>query len=98
PNILQYAVVLLGCLRAGVVLVNVNPMYTQYELAHQLTDSQACGLVIVDGMSAAFDKLDDEVKAQLSLVVHCSINPSAELIDNDRTLRHLNHSVHCLCL
>ena len=92
PNILQYAVVLLGCLRAGVVLVNVNPMYTQYELAHQLTDSQACGLVILDGMSAAFDKLDDEVKAQLSLVVHCSINPSAELIDNDIAI--LN-SIHC---
>ncbi|WP_351061171.1 AMP-binding protein, partial [Psychrobacter sp. TB20-MNA-CIBAN-0197] len=55
-----YAVALLGCLRAGAVLVNVNPMYTHYELAHQLTDSQACGLIVLDGMTAAYDQLDEE--------------------------------------
>ena len=86
PNILQYAVVLLGCLRAGAVLVNVNPMYTHYELAHQLTDSQACGLIVLDGMTAAYDQLDDAVKAQLSLVVHCSIDPNAAPADNDIAL------------
>ena len=86
PNILQYAVVLLGCLRAGAVLVNVNPMYTHYELAHQLTDSQACGLIVLDGMTAAYDQLDDEVKAQLSLVVHCSIDPNVASADNDIAL------------
>ena len=59
PNILQYAVVLLGCLRAGVVLANVNPMYTQYELAHQLMDAQACGLIVLDGMSTAYEQLDE---------------------------------------
>ncbi len=86
PNILQYAVALLGCLRAGAVLVNVNPMYTHYELAHQLTDSQACGLIVLDGMTAAYDQLDEEVKAQLSLVVHCSVDPNAEPADNDIAL------------
>ena len=86
PNILQYAVVLLGCLRAGSVLVNVNPMYTHYELAHQLTDAQACGLVILDGMTSAYDQLDDAVKSQLSLVVHCSIDPNAVFADNDIAL------------
>ncbi|MDN5897447.1 MAG: AMP-binding protein [Psychrobacter sp.] len=86
PNILQYAVVLLGCFRVGAVLVNVNPMYTHYELAHQLTDSKACGLIVLGGMTAAYDKLDDEVKAQLSLVVHCSIVPSAAAQDNDIAL------------
>lgn len=86
PNILQYAVVLLGCLRAGSVLVNVNPMYTHYELAHQLTDAQACGLVILDGMTSAYDQLDDKVKSQLSLVVHCSIDLNAVFADNDIAL------------
>lgn len=86
PNILQYAVVLLGCLRAGAVLVNVNPMYTHYELAHQLTDAQACGLVVLDGMTSAYDQLNDEVKSQLSLVVHCSVDPNATLADNDIAL------------
>jgi len=84
PNILQYAVVLLGCLRAGVVLVNVNPMYTQYELAHQLTDAQACGLIVLDGMSTAYEQLDDTVKAQLKWVIRCSIDPS--VADNDIAL------------
>jgi len=84
PNILQYAVVLLGCLRAGVVLVNVNPMYTQYELAHQLTDAQACGLIVLDGMSTAYEQLEDTVKAQLKWVVRCSIDPS--IADNDIAL------------
>ncbi|MGP5202211.1 AMP-binding protein [Psychrobacter aquimaris] len=86
PNILQYAVVLLGCLRAGAVLVNVNPMYTHYELAHQLTDAQASVLIVLDGMTSAYDQLDDAVKAQLSLVVHCSVDPNATLADNDIAL------------
>ncbi|WP_350562021.1 AMP-binding protein [Psychrobacter sp. CAL346-MNA-CIBAN-0220] len=86
PNILQYAVVMLGCLRAGMVLVNVNPLYTHYELAHQLSDSEACGLIILDGMASAYEQLDDDVKAQLQWVVHCSMNPSAELVDNDVAL------------
>ena len=86
PNILQYAVVLLGCLRAGIVLVNVNPLYTHYELAHQLTDSKACGLIVLDGMTSAYDQLDDAVKAQLSLVVYCSVDPNATPADNDIAL------------
>lgn len=86
PNILQYAVVLLGCLRAGAVLVNVNPMYTHYELAHQLTDAQACGLIVLYGMSSAYEQLDDAVKAQLKWVVRCSIDPNAAISDNDIAL------------
>ena len=86
PNILQYAVVLLGCLRAGAVLVNVNPMYTHYELAHQLTDAQASVLIVLDGMTSAYDQLDDAVKSQLSLVVHCSVNSNAASADNDIAL------------
>ena len=86
PNVLQYAVVLLGCLRAGAVLVNVNPMYTHYELAHQLRDAQACGLIVLDRMSSAYDQLDDDVKGQLKWVVRCSINPNAIDSDNDIAL------------
>lgn len=86
PNILQYAVVLLGCLRAGAVLVNVNPMYTHYELAYQLTDAQVCGLIILDGMASAYEQLDDDIKAQLQWVVRCSIDPNATATDNDIAL------------
>ena len=47
PNILQYPVVLFGALRAGVIVVNVNPLYTGRELRHQLVDSGATTIVIV---------------------------------------------------
>jgi long-chain acyl-CoA synthetase len=52
PNLLQYPVALFGVLRAGMVVVNVNPLYTGRELAHQLKDSGARAIVVVS-MSAA---------------------------------------------
>ena len=48
PNLLQYPVCLLGLLRAGYVVVNVNPMYTARELEHQLKDSGAEAIVVVE--------------------------------------------------
>ena len=47
PNLLQYPVALFGVLRAGLVVVNVNPLYTPRELEHQLKDSGAKAIVIV---------------------------------------------------
>src|SRR6202166_2175785 len=48
PNILQYPIALFGALRAGMVVVNTNPLYTARELEHQLKDSGAQGIVIVE--------------------------------------------------
>ena len=48
PNLLQYAVCLFGLLRAGCVVVNVNPMYTARELEHQLQDSGAEAMIVVE--------------------------------------------------
>lgn len=48
PNILQYPIALLGILRAGMVAVNVNPLYTPRELEHQLKDSGASVIVIFE--------------------------------------------------
>lgn len=50
PNIPQYAVAAWGALRAGMVLVNTNPMYTRRELAHQLKDSGARSIVILEAL------------------------------------------------
>lgn len=52
PNILQYPVVLLGTLRAGLVVVNVNPLYTERELEHQLADSGARAIVVLENFAA----------------------------------------------
>ena len=48
PNILQYPIALFGTLRAGMVVVNTNPLYTPRELEHQLKDSGAKAIVIVE--------------------------------------------------
>ena len=48
PNILQYPIALFGALRAGMVVVNTNPLYTARELEHQLKDSGAKAIVIVE--------------------------------------------------
>jgi len=51
PNILQYPVVLCGIFRAGLVAVNVNPLYTARELEHQLKDSGARCIVILENFA-----------------------------------------------
>lgn len=48
PNCLQYPIATFGVLRAGLTVVNVNPLYTARELKHQLVDSGAAVLVVVD--------------------------------------------------
>jgi long-chain acyl-CoA synthetase len=59
PNLLQYPVCLFGLLRAGYVVVNVNPMYTARELEHQLKDSGAVAMVIVDVFAHTLAKVID---------------------------------------
>jgi long-chain acyl-CoA synthetase len=51
PNVLQYPVCLFGILRAGYTVVNVNPLYTPRELEHQLTDSGAEMIVVVENFA-----------------------------------------------
>ena len=51
PNVLQYPVALFGALRAGMTVVNTNPLYTPRELEHQLTDSGAKAIVIVENFA-----------------------------------------------
>ena len=57
PNILQYPVALAGALRAGYVVVNVNPLYTPRELEHQMKDSGAEAIVILENFAATLQKV-----------------------------------------
>jgi long-chain acyl-CoA synthetase len=56
PNVPQYPVAVAGILRAGLVLVNVNPLYTPRELEHQLKDSGAKAIVIIENFAATLEK------------------------------------------
>lgn len=57
PNVLQYPVVALGVFRAGLILVNVNPLYTARELEHQLNDSGSEVLVIVENFASVYQAI-----------------------------------------
>lgn len=59
PNLLQYPVALYGVMRAGMVVVNVNPLYKAHELEHQLRDSGARAIVIIANAGAVLEKALD---------------------------------------
>ncbi|MGZ5073143.1 MAG: AMP-binding protein [Usitatibacter sp.] len=57
PNLLQYPIALFGILRAGFVVVNCNPLYTPRELEHQLNDSGAKGIVILENFAKTLQEV-----------------------------------------
>ena len=64
PNLLQYPVALFGILRAGMIVVNVNPLYTPRELEHQLNDSGAAAIVIVSNFAHTLEKVVDKTQVK----------------------------------
>ena len=56
PNLLQYPIAVFGILQAGGVVVNVNPLYTPRELAHQLKDSGATAIVVLENFAHTLEK------------------------------------------
>ncbi len=61
PNILQLPVAVLGVLRAGMTLVNVNPLYTTKELAHQLTDSDTKALILLENFAKTYEDIGQDL-------------------------------------
>ena len=61
PNILQLPVAVLGVLRAGMTLVNVNPLYTSKELEHQLTDSDTKALFILENFAKTYEDIGKDL-------------------------------------
>ncbi|WP_076592523.1 long-chain-fatty-acid--CoA ligase [Herminiimonas arsenitoxidans] len=57
PNILQYPIAIAAVLRAGYVVVNVNPLYKPRELEHQLTDSCAEAIIILENFASTLEKV-----------------------------------------
>ena len=57
PNLLQYPIAIFGILRAGMIVVNVNPLYTPRELEHQLKDSGAKAIVIVENFATTLQQV-----------------------------------------
>ena len=64
PNIIQYPIVSLAVIRAGYILVNVNPLYTARELQHQLHDAGASVLVLLDQFMPVYQQVKDQLAIQ----------------------------------
>jgi long-chain acyl-CoA synthetase len=75
PNLLQYPVALFGTLRAGCVVVNCNPLYTPRELEHQLKDSGATAIVIVENFAHTLDQIIGH-----TAVKHVVVTPMGEML------------------
>ncbi|HEX6613012.1 MAG TPA: AMP-binding protein [Rhodanobacteraceae bacterium] len=68
PNLLQYPVALFGTLRAGCTVVNVNPLYTARELEHQLRDSGAKVIVVLENFAATLASVRHETPVETVVV------------------------------
>ena len=68
PNLLQYPIALHGILKAGLVIVNTNPLYTPREMKHQFTDSGAKGIVIAENFAANLEEIigDTDIKTVIT--------------------------------
>lgn len=94
PNLLQYPVSLFGVLRAGCVVVNINPLYTAPELAHQLKDSGATAIIVLENFASTLQK----AMAQTA-IEHVVVTPVGELLSPVKgrlfnfVLRHLKKTV-----
>lgn len=68
PNCLQYPIALFGALLAGLTVVNVNPLYTARELEHQLKDSGAKGMLIIQNFAHTLEKVIDNTALENVIV------------------------------
>lgn len=71
PNLIQYPIALFGALRAGLVLVNTNPLYTPREMKHQFTDSGAKAIVIAENFASNLQQIIGET--QIKTVILTSV-------------------------
>ncbi|SUI62595.1 long-chain-fatty-acid--CoA ligase FadD [Shewanella baltica] len=68
PNLLQYPIALFGVLRASMVVVNVNPLYTPRELKHQLIDSGAKAIVVVSNFARTLEEVVEQTPVESVII------------------------------
>ncbi len=68
PNVVEYVIAMIGTLRAGYVVVNVNPLYTARELELQINDSGASALVLMENFAATYQQIPTQPSIQRVIV------------------------------
>jgi len=93
PNILQYPICLFGTLRAGCTVVNVNPLYTARELEHQLNDSGAEVIVVVENFAHTVQEVVTKTKVRHVIVASIGELLGFKGLIVDFVLRHVKKMV-----
>ena len=94
PNVHQYPIALIGILRAGLVVVNTNPLYTARELKHQLKDSGAKAIVVVENFATVVEKVLPETDVrQVILTTIGELVPGLKGRIVDFVIRHIKKMV-----
>ena len=94
PNILQYPVVLFGALRAGLVVVNTNPLYTEREMEHQFNDSGAVALVVLANMASKAEKVIPRTGIRHVIVTEIAdLHPLVKRLLINNVVRHVKKQV-----
>ena len=94
PNVLQYPIAIFGVLRAGLTVVNTNPMYTGRELKHQLRDSGASAIVVLEMFASTLAEIiqDTPIKQVITTCVGDLLGfPKGQLVNF--TLRHVKNAI-----
>jgi long-chain acyl-CoA synthetase len=68
PNLLQYPIALFACIRAGLVIVNTNPLYTPREMLFQFTDSDVKGIILVENFAANLQQILPKTRIEVVIV------------------------------
>ncbi len=69
PNILQYPIALLGSIRAGLIVVNINPLYTPQEMIIQLKDSETKAIVILENFAYKFEEIFENLNHNHEVII-----------------------------
>lgn len=94
PNVLAYPVATAAVLRAGLVIVNVNPLYTPRELEHQLRDSEAAAIVILENFATTLQEVLKRVSVKRVVVTSLGdLHPPWKRMLVNTTVRHVKKLV-----
>jgi long-chain acyl-CoA synthetase len=96
PNLLQYPVALFGVLRAGLVVVNVNPQYTVPELEHQLLDSGTVAIVVLENFAHTLQAVLQRNLALNPIVITTEVGdlfPLVKELLTNAVVKHVKHLV-----
>jgi long-chain acyl-CoA synthetase len=94
PNVLQYPIALYGSLRAGLRIVNTNPLYTEREMLHQFTDSGAKAVLCMDAFANSVQNVLDQTQIELVIVTSLAdMLPAFKRVMINNAAKHIKKAV-----